>query len=195
MRTLCSFAAAVVATAVIAAGQSHPSLEGLTDLAGRPKDPFQSGATARVFLFVRSDCPITNRYAPELRRVNNEFTARGVEFWLVYPDPVENAASIEKHLAEYRLPGTPLRDPRHSLVTRAQASVSPSAAVFDSSGQLVYSGRIDDRYIDFGKSRPSATSHDLEAAVSSVLAHKPIAASRTKAIGCYLSDIGPANIK
>jgi hypothetical protein len=114
---------------------------------------------------------------------------------LVYPDPAENAASIEKHLAEYRLPGTPLRDPKHSLVRRAQVAVSPSAAVFDSSGQLVYSGRIDDRYIDFGKSRPVATSHDLEAAISSVLAHKPIAASRTKAIGCYLSDVASTNIK
>ncbi len=165
----------------------------MADLAGRPKDPFHVAASVRVFLFVRSDCPITNRYAPELRRVSNEFTERGAEFWLVYPDPAENAASIEKHLAEYRLPGTPLRDPKHSLVRLAQVTVSPSAAVFDSSGQLVYSGRIDDRYIDFGKSVPAATSHDLEAAVSSALAHKPIASARTKAIGCYLSDVAPAN--
>jgi hypothetical protein len=190
-RILCSFAVAVS----IAVGQSHSNLEGLTDLAGRPKDPFQAAASVRVFLFVRSDCPLTNRYAPELRRVRNEFTERGAEFWLVYPDPGENTASIEKHLSEYRLPGTPLRDTKHTLVKRAQVSVSPEAAVFDSSGQLVYSGRIDDRYIDFGKSRPAATSHDLEAAISSVLAHKPIAFSRTKAIGCYLSDIMPTNVK
>jgi hypothetical protein len=163
--------------------------DGPLDLSGKLLDPFAGSARARIFLFVRTDCPITNRYAPELQRISSEFAYRGVEFWLVYPDRAETAAAIKAQLAEYKLPGKALRDPHHKLVARSQATVSPQAAVFDPAGHLIYSGRIDDRYVDFGKSRPAAQTHDLEAAITAVLSGKPAPVSRTRAIGCYLADV------
>ena len=144
---------------------------------------------ARVLLFVRSDCPITNRYAPELSRIAQEFTSRGVDFWLVYPDASETEAGIDRHKSEYKLPGTPLRDPQHQLVKRAQATISPQAAVFDHAGRLVYSGRIDDRYVAFGKARSEPRTHDLEAAIAATLDGKTVAEARTHAVGCYLADV------
>ncbi len=152
-------------------------------------DPFASSPTVRVLLFVRTDCPLTNRYAPELQRIAAKFASRGVQFWLVYPDSAETRAGIQKHAVEYRLPGTPVADPRHSLVHRAEVNVAPQAAVFDSAGYLVYSGRIDDRYVEFGKMRPSPRTHDLETAISSVLSGRPVRPSRTRAIGCFLADV------
>jgi hypothetical protein len=162
---------------------------GPVDLGGKAQDPFSGVARARVLLFVRSDCPITNRYAPELARIAAEFKERGVAFWLIYPDAAETPSAIEKHVKEYRLPGTPLRDPQHELVKRAQATVSPQAAVFDDSGKLKYTGRIDDRYVSFGTARPAARTHDLEAAITAVLERKPMSATKTRAIGCYLADV------
>src|SRR5208283_4604197 len=104
-------------------------------------------ADVQVFVFVRTDCPITNRYAPELRRIANEFQGRHVAFYLVYPDPNENKRAIENHMAEFGFPGTPLRDPDHELEKRAHATTTPEAAVFDATGHLKYHGRIDDRWI------------------------------------------------
>lgn len=165
------------------------SASGPLDLGGHVRDPFAAAARARVFLFVRSDCPVTNRYAPELQRIAQEFAGRGVEFWLVYPDPAETAETIRKHLSEYHFPGEPLRDPQHRLVRHAHATIAPEAAVFDASGSVAYLGRIDDRFVDFGKSRPAPRTHDLEAAISAVLAGKPVAQPQTHAIGCYLADV------
>ncbi len=165
------------------------ALAALEALTGKPLDPFAGAAHARVLLFVRTDCPITNRYAPELRRIALEFAHRGVDFWLVYPDPAETSGAIEAQIAEYKLPGKALRDPHHKLVARSQATVSPQAAVFDNGGHLMYSGRIDDRYFDFGKSRPAAQTYDLEAAIAAVLSGKPVKLSRTRAVGCYLADV------
>ena len=179
----------VLATSVSA--QPGPSARGVIDLAGKTANPFASTARARVFLFVRTDCPLTNRYAPELQRIASEFAGRGVEFWLVYPDPAETPSGIENHIQEYKFPGTPLRDPRHELVRRAQVTVAPEAAVFDTRGALLYAGRIDDRFVDFGKARPAASTHDLELAISAVLAGRPVSPARTRAIGCYLADIKP----
>src|ERR1035437_4262228 len=81
-------------------------------------------AEVQVFVIVRTDCPITNRYAPELTRIAKEFQGRHVAFYLVYPDPNENKRAIEKHMAEFGFPGTPLRDPDHTLENRAHASRS-----------------------------------------------------------------------
>jgi hypothetical protein len=158
-------------------------------LAGATDDPFNSPAQVRVLLFVRTDCPLTNRYAPELQRIAAEFEHRGVSFWLVYPDPAETQAHIETHIEQYHLPGKPLRDPTHALVRRARATVAPEAAVFDAKGRAVYVGRIDDRYIEFGKARAAPRVHDLESAIAAALAGKPAAQARTRAIGCFLADI------
>lgn len=159
------------------------------NLAGNPENPFSVPAKARVFLFVRTDCPVTNRYAPELQRLADEFANRGVTFWLIYPDPAETPASIKNHIAQYHFPGEALRDPQHDLVKRAEATVAPEAAVFNTAGRLVYHGRIDDRWVDFGKARPEAHTHDLENAISAVLSDRPVTEPVTRAIGCSLADV------
>jgi MoxR-like ATPase len=160
------------------------------DLHGRPVDPFASQARARVFLFMRTDCPITNRYAPELQRIAAQFRNVPVDFWLVYPDAAEKEQSVEKHLQQYQFPGTALFDPKHQLVARAHATVAPEAAVFDWAGKLVYHGRIDDRYVDIGKSRPAGPqTHDLEKAIALTINGKPVLPAETRAVGCSLADI------
>jgi hypothetical protein len=148
-----------------------------------------SAADVQVFVFVRTDCPITNRYAPELQRLAREFKTRSVDFWLVYPDADEAPQHILEHIRDYGFPGHPLRDPHHVLAKEAHATVAPEAAVFNTSGKLMYHGRIDDRYVDIGKTRPAAQVHDLEDAVDAVLAGKPVAHAETRAIGCSLADI------
>jgi hypothetical protein len=102
-----------------------PDSVSLVDLDGRPADPLADGAVATVFLFVRTDCPISNRYAPEVRRLWEGFAPRGVAFFLVYPDPGEEPATIRESIADFDYPFPALRDPEHRLVARAGATVTP----------------------------------------------------------------------
>lgn len=161
----------------------------LPDLDGRRVDPLSGDAKATVFLFVRSDCPISNRYAPEVGRLHERFSRRDVEFWLVYPDPDETTEAIRRHMEEYGYRFGALRDPGHELVRRTGAKVTPEAVVFDGSGALVYRGRIDDRYVAFGKARAAATSHDLEDALQAVLDGGTVRNPTTKAVGCFIADL------
>jgi hypothetical protein len=126
----------------------------------------------QVFLFARTDCPATNLYAPEFRRVAQQFAGRHVAFYLVYPEPTENKRAIENHTAEFGLLGIPLRDPDHELQQRAHATMTPEAAVFDAAGILKYHGNTD----------------ELEAAISAVVLGKSVAHPETKATGCSLAD-------
>ncbi len=162
---------------------------GTVDPDGKAVDAFAAAAKVRVFVFVRTDCPISNRYAPELKRLSEEFAARGVVFSLVYADPSETGANIRHHMNEYSFPGTAIRDPGHVLVRRAKATITPEAAVFAASGKLLYHGRIDNRYIEVGKSMPSPTRHDLEDAIAAALDGRPQPEESAPAVGCYLADV------
>ncbi len=164
-------------------------LAGVCDLAHKPVDPFASSGEIRVLLFARSDCPITKRYAPELQRISREFEHDAVQFWLVFPDPSETSRDIQTTVSQYGFPGTPILDPKHSLVRLADANAAPQAAVFDKTGKLVYHGRIDDLYVDIGKSRPAAQVHDLEDAIFAALQGRPVKQAATNAIGCSLADV------
>lgn len=141
-------------------------------------------------MFARTDCPISNRYAPELRRLHERFAPAGLAFWLVYPDPGEGVDAIHRHLREFAYPFGALRDPKHNLVRMVQATVTPEAAVFvaGSSGpRLVYRGRIDDRYVSFGTARAAPTTRDLEHVLESIAAGKAVNPRTARAIGCFLS--------
>jgi hypothetical protein len=161
----------------------------LIDLEGGAADPIVGSAPATVFVFARTDCPISNRYAPEVRRLHERFASRGVRFWLVYPDPEEPLAAIRDHLTDYGYPMKALRDPQHDLVRATGVEVTPEAVVFAPDGQLVYRGRIDDRYVDFGKARPTASRHDLERAIEAVLAGSQPEERTTRAVGCFIPPL------
>jgi hypothetical protein len=55
------------------------------------------------------------------------------------------------------------------------------------SGELLYLGRLDNRLEDFGKERVTVTEFDLRDALDAVLAAKPVAHPRTKALGCAIT--------
>jgi hypothetical protein len=160
-------------------------------LSGAPVDALQAptGTKAIVFLFTSTDCPISNRYAPEVKRVVGEFAGKGVVFRLVYPNPADQAATIHEHMTAFSYAGAmeALRDPAHALVKFAKATITPEAAVVVA-GRVVYRGRIDDRYVDLGLERPSPTQHDLADALAAVLAGKPVPHPTTQAVGCFIAD-------
>jgi hypothetical protein len=160
------------------------------DLADRTVDPLdQPGARAIVVIFTRTDCPIANRYAPEIQRLHRAFGPKGVAFHLVYLDAGEPVQAIRTHLREYGYDIPALRDPRHVLVALTGARATPEAAVFTAERRMVYRGRIDDWYVDLNKVRPSPTRHDLRDVLTALLAGTPVEPRTTDAVGCFIADL------
>ena len=96
--------------------------------------------------------------------------------------------AIREHVKEYGYSWGVLRDLQHGLVRKTQVRVTPEAAVFVS-GRMVYRGRIDDRYVDFGKARAKPTQHDLEQALQAILEGRPVERAMTPAVGCFIPDL------
>ena len=156
-------------------------------LDGTPADLFLEAAGKPVVLiFVRTDCPVSNRYAPVIQRIGSEYGGK-VALWLVYPSRTASAEKIRQHERDYGYKLPALRDPQHALVTKAQVQVTPEAAVFDGKQRLLYHGRIDDLYRDFGRARPAATTHELDDAIQAALNGKtpPL---NTPGVGCFIAE-------
>jgi hypothetical protein len=162
----------------------------LLDLRGKPVDLRKSSeGRVHVALFTRSDCPVSNQLAPEVRSLYQKLHPQGVDFYLVYVDPGEKPEAILEHLRQYEYPCAGLRDPDHTLVVQTGATVTPEAVVFDSDWRITYRGRINDEYVEVGKSRTSSIRHDLQDAIEATLAGRPVAEPVTRAVGCYIGDL------
>jgi hypothetical protein len=184
-----SMAAVVLASLVVA---GVPAQVRVQTIDGTAIDALAApaGTKAIVFLFTSTDCPISNRYAPEVRRIVTTFASQGVEFRLVYPSTADRPSAIREHMASFGYEGSlqALRDPKLALVKYVKATVTPEAAVVVD-GRVAYHGRIDDRYVDIGLERPAPTTHDLADALTAVLAGRPVAHQTTQAVGCFIADL------
>lgn len=161
------------------------------DLSGRRVDPLliPPGRVASVLVFTTTDCPISNRYAPDIRALAAKFASRGIAFTLVYLVATDTPTVIGEHMKKFGYAIPAVRDTAQELVKHTGVKVTPEVAVIGAGGQVLYWGRIDDRYIDFGKDRPQPTERTLERALEAVVQGKPIAVRETAAVGCYLADL------
>lgn len=141
---------------------------------------------AVVLVFLGTECPVSNGYSPEYRRLAAAFGGKGVLFYGIHPDPDVTAAVAAKHAAEYRLPFAVLLDPTQGVAKQTGVTVVPEAVVLSPKGQVLYRGRIDDLYTPEGKRREVPKTRDLEEALRAVLDGKAPPVAQTKAYGCPL---------
>ena len=161
------------------------------DAAGKVVNPLvlMPGRIATVLVFTTTDCPISNRYAPEIQSLATRFAKQGIAFTLVYPVSTDTAAVVQEHVKRFSYAIPAVRDTAQELVKYTGVTVTPEVAVIGAGGQVLYRGRIDDRYIDFGKDRPQPTERSLERALEAVAQGEPVTVRETKAVGCFLPEL------
>lgn len=163
-------------------------LASLLPVSGAAPDLLKAKEKTLVLIFVSSECPISNKMAPEIERLHRKFSTNDVALTVVYPNASDSEKTIAAHQREYHLSAPFTRDPKHELVKAAGVTVTPEAVVFNAAREIVYRGRINDQYLALGKGRPAPTQHDLEEAIEATVAGKKPKESRTEAIGCYIQD-------
>ena len=159
------------------------------DLDGHPADPFAlADSKLVVLLFLRTDCPISNRYAPTIHDLSSRYAGHAA-FFLIYPIKSETPAQIRKHLADYGYQLPAFRDPDLTLARFSQVTITPEVAVFSPARKLLYHGRIDDWYVEFTRARRAPTTHDLADSLDAAIAGKPLPATSVPAVGCFIPGL------
>jgi hypothetical protein len=143
--------------------------------------------TAHLTVFIMSDCPLSNFYAPDIQRVCSEYRERGLSCLLAYEDVGLDERQMRRHLDEYGYRGIRAVIDRDRAVARqAGATVTPQAVLRGADGTIRYRGRIDNRYEALGRPRRVVTEHDLLDAIEAVLTGRPVPVAETRAVGCHI---------
>ena len=167
------------------------------DRDGHPVDSLAAAETrVAVLLFIASDCPVSNRYLPEILRLAQQFRPRGARFWLVYPNPADDVAAVRAHQSGFAgaaaLDTLIAPDPR--LLRQAAVHITPEAALFPTplapERRALWHGRIDDRYLTIGTQRSAPTHRDLSDALNTVLNGGVPAPASGNAVGCVIIPRG-----
>jgi hypothetical protein len=181
----------LLATLALSAGcgpQSGPGQAELIDIDGNSHGSLAKSARGRwsSLFFVGTDCPISNRYAPEIKRICGAYAHAGVQCLLVYSDPHYTIGQIRAHAGDFGYTLPVIFDRDRQLVTRLGATSTPEVAVIGPGAMLAYRGRIDNLHAELGRPRQQATEHDLRDALDDLVEGRPVRKPRTFAVGCYI---------
>ena len=159
-----------------------------TDLSGQSQTPLSTPeAKATVLFFILPDCPISNAYAPEIKRITEDYTKKNVSVFMVYVDPDLTEAEAKKHAIDFGYVCPVIRDTSLQLVAATGVTIAPEVVVLGPDGKRRYRGRIDNLYAGLGKRRSKASEHNLRDALDATLSGMPVLQETTTAIGCYIA--------
>ena len=166
---------------------TRPQSPTLIDLNGVQHQPLMVRGLASVLIFIRTDCPVSNAYAPQINRLIASYGSKAIEFYVVYPMRDLTEKEARAHVKSFGYDCPAMIDRKHELVDAVGASVTPEATVIGPDGKLIYRGRIDDWFVAVGRQRYQATTHELRDALDAIVAGKPPKIARTDAVGCAIS--------
>lgn len=161
----------------------------LKDIHGKSHSisPLSTGKTARCIIFLSPECPLCIKYTQRMRELQAKFEPLGIEFLYLFPGKYYSNETIERYLTKYGLTAPALLDPDFALTHALGATITPEVFVLSRSNLVVYSGKIDNWFEDFGKKRTVVTEHYLSNALEATINGSLVAIPKTKALGCFIS--------
>ncbi len=143
---------------------------------------------ATVIMFLCNHCPYVKHVNPEVVRMANEYTPKGISFIGISSNdvvqyPEDGPQEMKKTAASLGYSFPYLYDETQEVARAYDAACTPDFYVFDKNLRLIYHGQLDD-------SRTSGniplTGKDLRAVLNNVLEGKPVPEFQRPSIGCSI---------
>jgi len=146
-----------------------------------------TGKRVVVVVFTCNHCPYAQAYANRLIALQHDYADQAVQFIAINPNdsagyPEDSFDSMIKYAQHHQFNFPYLRDETQRVAHAYGAEYTPEAYVLDAQFNVRYIGRVDDNWQHPEKAR----SHDLRAAITAVLAGRPVDNPVTHAIGCTI---------
>jgi mono/diheme cytochrome c family protein len=147
---------------------------------------------AYAFVFSAVDCPVAQRYLPELADLERTYRDKGVRVLIVNVGAGDTLAAACAQVADAGIESQVVKDFDGSLVCALGVRRTPEVALLDASGALRYRGRIDDAQRYSGQQALAGRPY-LREALDALLGDRPIEASATEVEGCVIErhDVAP----
>jgi hypothetical protein len=146
------------------------------------------GLQAVVFVFLGPECPISQRYVPELIRIGREQETNAVQFLGVVSSPSMTRTQALAFTREYAIQFPVLFDGAGRLARWLHPTHVPEAFVLKPDGDVVYRGRIDDWYEAPGRARAVIRHRELREAIDALKSGNTLRKSFARPVGCYFEE-------
>jgi thiol-disulfide isomerase/thioredoxin len=142
-------------------------------------------ARAIVVLFLGTECPVSNAYAPKVNQLQQKYAKSGVVFLGINSNEQDELSAVAKHARSFELQFPVLKDDGTKIAERFNVQRIPEAFVLDGQRMVRYRGRVDDQFAPVVK-RGKPTTSELVDALEAVLAGKEVKTRVTQVAGCLL---------
>jgi peroxiredoxin len=146
------------------------------------------GSRALLVMFICNHCPFVQHVLPEFRRLQDDYTPRGVKIVAINSNDIQaypqDGPTHMRDLARKERWTFPfLMDETQRVAKAFHAACTPDFYVFDSGLTLVYRGQLDDSRPSNGK---PVTGKDIRAALDAVLTGNAVSSEQKPSIGCNI---------
>jgi len=145
-----------------------------------------SGKKAYVIVCTSTTCPLVQKYLPKLKRLDEKYRGKGVQFVSLNVNPGDSIREMAAHAVGFDLAFPTVKDVNGTSAAALGVSRTPEVVVLSGDHTLIYRGHIDDQYHFAGEAN-HVTHNDLENALEAVLAGKPVLVAETSVDGCLIT--------
>lgn len=143
-----------------------------------------------IVIFDCNTCPYSKKYNDRIIALNKKYVSKGFPVLAIQPNdpevsPGDSFDEMVKHAKDHNYDFPYLFDDGQAVTKAFGATNTPHTFILKKEGntfKVVYIGAIDDN----AKDESAVTKKYVEEAVDAVLAGKPVATGKTKALGCTI---------
>ncbi|MEO5571105.1 MAG: redoxin domain-containing protein [Bacteroidia bacterium] len=141
---------------------------------------------ASVFIFLASDCPLSQNYTLTLNKLQEQFKKNSIVFYGIIAGTNFNKKEVDDFVNKYKINFPVLLDSGFNLAAYFKASKTPEVFVVNPEQKILYKGAIDNWAADLGVHRTVITEHYLEDALTNIIQNNDVRIKETKAVGCFI---------
>ncbi|MSO56553.1 MAG: thioredoxin family protein [Acidobacteria bacterium] len=147
-----------------------------------------SGPKGMLAMFICRHCPFVKHVQDELSKLGRDYATSGVGIVAISANdesgfPEDGPAKLAEMSKDLGFSFPYLYDESQVVARAYAAQCTPDFFLYDSQGELVYRGQLDDSRP--GNGQP-VTGRDLRAALDALIAGRPVAADQRPSIGCNI---------
>jgi peroxiredoxin len=143
-------------------------------------------ASAIVLVTQQNGCPVSRNTAASVKALQDQYAAKGVEFFMLNSTPTDTREEIAAEAATYGY-NLPILLDRNQLVGEQLGVTRTAEAIIidPKTWKIVYRGPVDDR-VTYERQKAKADHAWAKDALDATLAGQPVAVARQDAVGCLI---------
>ena len=144
--------------------------------------------TATLIVFMCNHCPYVIHVLPQLIKIANEYTSKGVSFIAINSNdiiryPEDSPENMIKLVQEYNIPFPYLFDESQDVARSYHAECTPDFNIFNNEMRCVYRGQIDSSRPGNNKNNDGA---DIRKVLDQIINQETISSAQTPSTGCSI---------